>query len=810
MRDFWRVSDFYLDLRHAFRLHRNTPIASTVAVLALALGIGVNTSAFIPVWAIILNPLPYRPLDRIVSVSESAREAPAETVSLTPADFLDVQAASRSFEKLAAYEPSSLTLAAGGEIERIEGCHVSPRFFDVLGIAPLLGRTLCCAHPLDANAGEVVVSESFWRSHLEGTTALKKVSIVLDGQRVAVAGVMPDHFDIPLAAQVWVPFALETSLRQDRATHRLSVIGLLRPDVTPEQANTEVAALANRLETAYPLTNRGRSITAVPLRVRMTEHITDRFLIMLFGAAIFVLLLACANVGNLQLARAAMREKEIAVRSALGATRSRIFRQLFAESVLLSLAAGLVALLLANWYLAWGKSRISPTAFHYVPGLRTMTIDWNVAFFTLLLSLIAGLLCSVPGMIELVGRTRAPESSEALRGKASSLTTPGRNRLRSALIISELALSMVLLVGAGLMVKTFQRLLLVNQGFDPRNVLTLRVSLPPADGLSGTQSIGFYDRALDRFRVLPGVAAAGLFARQGLADQFQIEGHPEPAPGGLRPAVTVASPGYFASIRIGLLQGRGIASGDRPDSPLIAVISRSVARHYWPAGDALGHRIRVGPAGKWLTIVGVSTDIVEDWLTGVPAPQIYIPYSQQPAAAAEFVLRTHGDPSRMAGMARRALAAVDPAIPAFDVLTMQRALAQERGGIRAAAVAMTGYAFIALILATTGICAVVSYFVTARTHDIGIHIALGADRGDVFAMIMGRAIILTALGLAVGLPMAFVLARGMSSLLYNIVALTPATFCLFAFVLVASALLASYIPARRAARIDPLIALRDE
>ena len=800
---------FFRDLRLAARVLLRSPVATTVAVLALALGIGVNASSFITASSLILHPLPYPHLERIVTLWETIPELRSERTALAPADFLDLRNQSSSFASVAAYRPWDANLTGIGNPERVQAYFVSPELFSVLGGHARLGRTFLENEEQPSRAKVAVVSEGFWKTHLASSPAAVGRQISLNRQKYTVVGIMPDSFDYPLGTDVWAPLTFTQAEQSERNSHNLMALGLLKPGTSAGQASAETAAIATRLGKQFPQTNQGRSMLAVPLR-DLVDAVTSRFVMTLIGAAGFVLLLACANIGNLQLARAANREKEIAVRAALGASRFQLARQLIAECFVISGAAGGIGLLLASWNNDVGKSSIPAVALRLVPGLRTMHVDSTVVLLTIAVSLLAGLLSSAPAISQSVYQKMRSDLNDSLRGRGTGNSSPVRNRLRSGLIVVELALALVLLVGAGLMVKTFERLLHIDQGFDPRNLLTMQVSLPAGEYGDSSQIRSFYDRVLEGLDTLRGVTAAGMSSRLDDAEQFGIEGRPAPRAGEPRPEVLSVSSQYLQAMRIPLLDGRFISGRDRPNSQPVVVISKSIARHYWHDSSPIGHRIKLDPHSDWLTVVGVCGDIVEDWFGGQPAPAAYVSYAQFPNPHAAFLLRTTGDPMQAAAGARRQFRSVDSDLPVYELKTMEQSIYEERSGVRAAARMMTSYAVIALLLAATGIYAVISYFVTAHTHDIGVRIALGATRAEILKIMMNQTIRLVAVGLAFGIPLAILLARVMSSALYGVVNLDPLIFAGFAAVLTFSALLASYLPSRRATRIDPIAALREE
>jgi putative ABC transport system permease protein len=805
-------AEFLRDVRYAIRILLKTPVPTAIAILALALGIGVNVSSFIPISSLLLHPFPYPDLDRVVTVWETL---PKQHVldTLAPANYLDLKGQADSYEKLAVYRNTGADLTGGDITERVRGAAVSLDFFPIFKAHAAMGRVFTADDTLHGNSRVVVVSYSFWKSHLASAPDAVGKSISILGSDHKVIGVMPDEFDFPLSSDIWVPLSLDAK-RQERGAHDLAVLGLLKAGIAPAQASAEAGTIASHLASRYPATNEGRAMQVLSLRDYFLNEgkITSRFVLVLLFAASFVLLLACANIGNLQLSKAANRRKEIAVRAALGATGPQIARQLLAESFVIALCAGALGLVLATWNNDLTKHIIPPNAMRHVPGLRTMGIDSTVVLLTLAVSLIAGLICSVPSIVQLVRPMRF-DLTEALRERSSGgNSSTSRKSIHSALIVFEVALALMLLIGAGLMVRTFESLLTRYQGFDPKNLLTMQVALPASRYQSPAQIGTAYDGIFDKLSETPGIAAAGLASGLGTAAHFQIEGRPDPRPGEPRPELFSVGGRYFEAMKIPVLEGRSIGRQDRADSPAVVMISKTVAQHYWPAASPIGHRISVVTNGqaRWLTIVGVCGDVVENWFAGDPAPSAYVPYGQTPSAWAEFDVRTTGDPAGAAPAVRAAFRAFDKTLSVYDVKTMEESNFEERSGVFAAARSMSMYALVALLLASTGIYAVVAYFVAARTHDIGVHIALGASRGDVLKMTMGQTARLIGLGLAIGFVSALLLGRVMSSALFGVVNLQPSTFAVFTALLVVSALFASYLPARRAMQIDPMVALREE
>lgn len=780
-----------------------------VAVLALALGVGVNASIFTSVNSIILHPMPYPNLYRIMTIWGSARGSGGERDLMASGDFADLKSQSTALEHLAAFEQRDMALTGNGQPEEMLGCSVTGGFFQVFGMVPLRGRTFASSESEDT--GTVVVSESFWRGHMGAAADAIGKTMMLAGERRTVIGIMPDAFDFPLSTDVWLPARLGPAERHEHTMHRWAAVGLLRAGATLDQARSETTAVAARLAQQYPNSDGERGLLLAPLR-SLTEGTTNRFLWTLLAAAGFVLLLACANVGNLQLAKAVGRQKEITVRAALGATRLQIARALVAESLLLSLAGGLAGLTLTSWNNTAVRAGIPVAAFRAVPGLRHMDVDFTVILLTLAVSVLAGLFCSVPAIFQLTRDRRADNLADALRERVQDSGGGGAagRRMQSGLVAFELAGALVLLVGAGLMSETFANLLNRYQGFDPKNVLTMRVSLPETTFDSGDRVAGFLTRSLESLGSVPGVEAASLSSAGETVTQMAVEGRPELRPDEPRPDLISVSSRYLETMRVPLYEGRFIARSDGSDTSPVVVLSAAVAQRYWPKGEAIGHRIRLNGEPHWLTVVGVTGDVINDWFSGQHALTAYVPYTQAPGRAAKFQLRTLGDPRLAAGPARANMRRLDKDLPVYEIQTLQEQMRQERGGVEAAASMMTNCAAVALLLAVTGLYAVLSFAVTARTHEIGVRMAVGARGLDVMKMTMGQTGRLVALGLAFGMPLAIVLAKGMSAALFGVIALRWTTFVVDAALLVAAAVLATWFPSRRASRIDPMVALRDE
>jgi putative ABC transport system permease protein len=804
------VKSLVRDFRFAGRMVSKSPGVTAVAVLALAVGIGVNASCFVWLDALVLHPLPFPNIARIMTLWETIPKLRAERDAVAPANFLDWKEQSRSFEEIAAYQPWDVNLTGVSDSERIQACLASPRFFALLGMKPVLGRTFLNDEAEPARDGAVVLSHGFWERRFASAPDAVGKQLSLGGRSYTVVGVMPADFDFPLATELWAPLALAGEEKSQRAVHGLLVLGRLKSGTPVAQARAEMETIARRLEQQYPQTNEARGVKIVPVR-ELTNNVTDGFVMTLVGAAAFVLLLACANVANMQLARATARQQEMAVRAALGASRFHIARQLIVESTVIASLGGGLGLWLAMWNVDFQKSNVPAQVLKWVAGMRNLHMDSSAVIFTLASSLVAGVLCSLPAIGQILfGKTTAGLAETLKEGGRTSSGGPTRGRLRSALVVAEVALALVLLVGAGLMVKTFQGMLALNTGFNPKNLLTMRVALPASQYGGSTQIAAFYDRALRELEGIPEVKAAGASGYVGTAEGLYIQGRPEPRPGEPRPTIRAVSEHYFQALGIPVFEGRSISRQDGAESLHVAVVSESVARHYWPASNAVGGRIKLGSSqSPWLTVVGVCGD-TKDWFTGAPQPAAYVSYLQTSQLSMLLLMRTIGDPMQIASAARAGIHAVDRNQPVYDLKSMEESISEQTSGVRSATITMSTYAAIALLLAVVGIYAVIAYSVAQRTHEIGLRLALGAGPGNIVRMVVGQAIRLAAIGLAIGIPVAFILTRLMASALYGVVSVDALTFVAFTLALAAAALFAGYIPARRATRVDPVIALHHE
>ncbi|HEY4363515.1 MAG TPA: ABC transporter permease [Bryobacteraceae bacterium] len=793
------------NLVYAYRILRKSPLATAVTILALALGIGANIGSFIAVNAIVLHPFAYPDLDRIETVWETELKSGVDRAGIAAANFEDWRKA-KSFETLAVYDNWTVNLTGADRPEPLVGARVGSGFFQVFGMKPSQGRTFAPGEEESGDARVAVVSNALWHTRFAAADIAGK-TISLGGQNYTVVGVMPEDFDFPLAANVWVPLTLTPAQKADRVYHSLMAVGKLKAGVKNTEADAELRTIAAGLGREYPKTNEGWSASVTPLR-SLAENVTNRFLEVLFVASLFLLLLAAANVANIQLAQAVTRRKTIVIEASLGATRFQIARSLSMQSVMLSLAGGAAAMIGVVWMNELNRVAIPAVVYQIVPGLKQIRIDSTVILFTLGLSVVTGVLCGLPAIYHLLGRRSAPALTEALGQGNRSVAGDSHHRMRNLLVMGEMAMALLLLVGAGVMVNTFQRMLVLNVGFNPAHLLTAQISLPQQAYPGDAQITGFYDRLLGELATIPGVQSASLQMDDGAAADFKIEGHPDLLAGDPKPDIRIVGPQYLRTMELPLLAGRMLAEQDRAGSLPVIVISKSMAERYWPGTDPIGHRVRFGLA-PWLTIVGVTGDTIQ-WFTNQPEHAAYTSFQQKPILSARMLLRTAGDPALAEKAVVARVRAVDSSEPVYEIKTMERFFFEQRSGVQQAARAMEQNAGIALFLALTGIYGVIAYFVSQRTREIGIRIAVGATTSDILKLTLGEAVRVAGIGLAIGVPAAYLLMRVLSSALYNVVVVKWTTFSGVTVLLATAALLAAYFPARRAAKVDPVVALRNE
>ena len=735
-------------------------------------------------------------------------------MSPAPANFRDWREQAHSFQELAAGRRWEVNVTGVGPAERVDGYLVTPNFFDLLGMRAQLGRTISSPDFEPGHTSAVVVSYGFWQQRLGAEPGVVGSRVRLNGEQFTVIGVMPADFEYPMGVEVWVPLDLGAADQANRSDHYLQVIGRLRPGILIAQAQADLQAIAGRLAEQFPQTNAGHSVRLVNM-VNELQFGTRQYLLVMMGAAGFVLLLACANVANLQLAQGSARQKEIAVRVALGASRARIARQLLIESVLQSTLGALVGVGLAYEDHQWRWRSIPAVVLKYIPGIRQTRIDREVLAFTAVLAVAAGILAGL-GFAWHASRTDLNETlKESARGGGHGTSS---HRLRGMLVVTEVALALVLLAGAGLMVNGFHNLASTNQGYDRRKVLTFEVALPESKYRQASQARAFYDQLVDRLGALPGVeAAAAALSLPGksawTSTPYAAEGQPPTAPGELRVVTEEAvTPEVFHVLRIPVVKGRALTAQDGPNSPRVVVLNASLAKRLWPGQNPLGKRLHFGSSeavAPWCTVVGVVGDITPSpWIREVPSIA-YFPLSQLTSNSLSIAIRTSGDPNELASAARAQVQALDLDQPVYDVRTLEKIIDDGLSGVRAGASMMTANGLIALILAASGIFAVMAYSVSQRTHEIGVRMALGAQQPEVLKMVVGQALKLTAAGLAIGVPAALALSRALASLLM-VIQMDALVLVGLALMLALIAAFAAYLPARRATKVDPIVALRYE
>ena len=808
------------DIRYGARVLAKHKGFTAIAVLTLALGIGANTAIFSVVNELLLRPLPYRDAERLVMLWEVSPEGRHQNTT-SRANFWAWREQNKSFEGMAAFSDQRLNLTGEGDPEEVSVQLATPELFSVLGVEPILGRTLIVEDSYAGSAG-VVLSHGMWQRRFGGETSVVGKPITLNGIPFTVVGVMPAGFQWHIRqrsgtgrpAEMWMVLSMPPPAG-DNGTSRgrfLSVVARMKPGVSVEQADAELKAIEASLGQDSPRFNKGFSAEALPLRDQFVGNVRPALWILL-GAVGFVLLIACANVANLLLSRAAAREKEIALRTALGARRSRIVRQLLTESLLLSLLGSLFGLMVA-W---WGIRALVAISPRDLVNLQGVGINLTVLAWTLAISLLTGIIF---GLVPALEATRVDLNGTLKEGGKGAGGQSARTRsLRSVLVVSEVALALVLLASAGLMLKSFARMRNIDTGFNTENVLTMVLRLPAAKYKEDPQVVNFFRQALERTRALPGVRSAGmvnflpLYGGLGSSTSFTIEGRPAQPPG-QEPGtnVRVADASYFATMGIPLLRGRNFTDFEDAEARHVIIVSESLARRYFPGEDPLGKRITVPMSEKPVPteIVGIVGDVRYDSLTDEAEPTVYFPHPELTYEFMTLVIRTTGDPAEMAPAVRRELSAIDPDQPVSDVRTMNQVMADTVGRARFSTLLLGLFAGLATLLAAVGIFGVMNYSVALRTHEIGIRMALGAQPARVLMLVLRQGLILTLVGIGVGLAGALALTRVMSGLLYGVGATDPITFASIALILAVVSLIACYIPARRATRIDPLIALRYE
>ena len=768
--------------------------------------------------AVLLRPLPYRDPARLVTIWEESPDRGMFQMPVSLANLREWENQNQTFEQISAYTFTNLNLTGAGEPARLLTVRSSANLFPLVGATPLLGRPFLAEEDKEGGNRVVILGHALWQSRFGSDPNILGKSLTLDNQSHTVVGVMSARSQFPVGfgymgkvlnepVDLYVPLAASGRETQ-HGNYSFFSIGRLKPGLTFEQARADMTTIEKRLEQQFPEGNTGIGISLVPTQEQTVKEIRPALLVLL-GAVGFMLLIACANIANLLLARAASRHKEIAIRTALGASRMRVLRLLLAESLMLSLTGGALGLLLA----IWGTEALMALAPDNIPRLNEVGVDARVFGFTLAVSLVTGIVFGlIPGL-----QAAKPNLNEDLKeGTKGSMGSSAGKRTRSVLVAVEVALSLVLLVGAGLTIKSFLKLQQTNLGFNPDKVLAVSLSLSDFRYPEERQQAAFSQQALDRIRSLTGVQSAAATTSLPLTlsmngSDFRIEGHPEPEAGKeMIISTSSVSPGYFHTLGVPLLKGRDFTERDNSDAPETAIINNDLARIYFANEDPVGKRITFSDGESWISIVGVTGDIKQLGLDSNAKPEVYFPFLQVPSPSMSFVVRTATEPLSLAGAVKNQIQTIDRDLPVNESKSMQELLIDSNSGRRFNMLLLTVFAVVALVLAVVGIYGVMSYTVTQRTHEIGIRVAIGAQARDVFRMVVGQGMLLAMIGIAFGLVGAFALTRLMTTMLFGVEPTDPATFITIAVLLTTVALVACYIPGRRATKVDPLVALRYE
>lgn len=806
------------DLRYGIRMLVKNPGFTAIAVIALALGIGATTAIFSVVNAVLLRPLPFVEPGRLLMVYETNLQRGFNRGSVSYPNFADLRDQNHVFEKMSSYHSGDFILTGRGEPLRLQGAIVNADLFQLLGVTASLGRTFLPDEDKPGDGRVVILSNRLWRTHFNSDPGVLGNSLVLDGKNFTVVGVMPEGFQFPVQnepVELWSTIAGEASgedpMTSHRGAHYMNAIARLKPGVTIEQARADLETIAGRLEQQYPDTNSHRGVF---IESALESLVTDvrLALLVILGAVGCVLLIACANVANLLLARATSRHKEMAIRAALGASRLRVMRQLLTESILLAILGGSIGLLLA----LWGTNLLVSIIGNDVPRSAEIGMDGRVLGFTLLVSLLTGV---VFGLVPALHSSKTDLTESLKEGGRGSTEGSRRNTMRGALVIIEVAIAVVLLAGAGLLIQSLLRLQHVNPGFNPKNVLSFSLGLPEVK-YSTQKQIDFFNQIVSRIESIPGVQVASAVLPLPLSSDriritFETEGRSIPR--GELPAseYRAVALNYFRTMGIPLLQGRAFDERDSRQSTQVIVVNEDFAERYFPGDDPIGKHIKPSISNGedkqfWREIVGIVGSVRHLGLSAEPTPEYYVPHTQLPFDSMTIVARTEGDPRALISAVQREVRALDSELPVYNIKTLEEYVAGSVAQPRFNTVLLAIFAGIALVLTAVGLFGVMSYTVRQRTHEIGIRMALGAAETDVLKMVVRQGMTLAGIGMGAGLASAYFLTRLMTSMLFGIGATDPLTFVAISVVLGIVALGACFVPARRATRVDPMVALRYE
>jgi predicted permease len=809
-----RIETLLADLRYGFRTLRKSPGFTVVSVLTLALGIGANTAIFSMVNALLLHPYNFRNLDSLVRVWEDRGiDEGYDARYIAPADADDLRSSNGIFEGLTTYRFQSFGLGTEGDVQPILGCRVSANFFDVLVVAPVAGRLFSAAEEQPGADQVAILSYGSWQRHFGGDPQLLSKTISLNGRAYTIVGIMPKDFDYPVPVELWVPLALTPAERADRTQLSLNALARLKNGVSVSRASAVLAGFSHRLQQEYPKTNAGRSTTLLPLRKELYMFTLPLFLL-LQAAAGFVLLLACANLANLVFARMIGRQREIALRAALGASRGRLGQLFLSETLLYSSAAGGLAMAASFASVRALRNSIPVGWTKWVPGWDGIRVDGSVLVFTMLAALSAGLFL---GMATMLHASRV-EPNKTLKETGTGTVTRAKRRVRSALVVAQVMIALILLVCAGQTIQGFVRLANVYQGFEPASVLRVEISLPQKVYADNVKITNFYQQLLRGAASLSGVQHASLITNPPASNVdnettfFSIEGRPALKTSETPSAdLQIASPDFFGTLKIASVAGRTFSDADDVDAARVALISRGMASRFWPKGDAVGHRIKLGAADStepWLTVMGVVGDVRQNWWNPITRPVVYKPFAQSPQRSMTLLLRTASSPTSYASAVRDIVRQIDSGIALRGVNTLEEEIADSIAIVRIMGILMGVFGLVALALSSIGVYGVLSESVAQRTHELGIRLALGANPRDLMNLILGQALKLTAIGLAIAVPCAIAISRAMATLIFGVVSVDFAILGGFTTLLLLVALGAGYLPARRAIAVDPMVSLR--
>ena len=804
------------NLRYALRTLRQAPGFAATAIITMTLGIGATTAIFSLADGMLWKPVPVPHLETLAMVLQRNPEDPQDFNGLSLADAADIRAQAGSLANLATWNDGLANIVgAGNEPDRVIQYLVSDNFFDVIGVPPASGRGFRPGENEKGREREAVLSDSLWRSRFAADPSIVGRNIRLDDQDYLVVGIAPPKFTFPKAADLWTPYGMTVEEHASRKNGWYMAAGRLKPGRTQANLSAELDAIGPRLASQFPDTNRNRRFMTWDAHRFMVGEYNRQYVLMLFGAVLFVLLIACVNLANLQFARATGRHREVAIRTALGAGRGRIVTQFVTESVLLSLAGALLGLAVAHWGLDLIRGGMPPEVERYVVGWKEIRLDGRAMLFTIAAALASGV---VAGLIPAWQSSR-PNLASALKEGGRTSAGRGRHRLRGVLVATEMALAVVLLIGASLMVRGFGTLIQSATSIEPSTLLTFRLALTDTKYPQSHQRRTFYNDVLTRVAAIPGVktavgATAMPFSDHSSGRSYTIEGRPADPARPISSRYQTVTPGFFEALRVPLKAGRLLDRRDGSDTLHVAVISESMARRYWPNEPLpIGKRLRSGgPDSKaeWMTIVGVVGDLIHDTFDRTPRPTLYVPYEQDPRNWLDLALRTTGDPARHAKAVLAAVRAVDPEQPVTDLHTMPTLIRNNALGLIYVASLMGIFGALALVLSCVGVYGVMAYVVQEQTHEIGVRMALGAPREGVLTMVLRRGLTTTSIGLGIGLVLALGLARMMQNLIWGVPATDAVTFIGVPVGLIVSSGIAILVPARRATRIDPIVALRYE